>query len=380
MSRPHSMPSRLPFGLRCLALTLLLCGPVQLCGPASTVAAEAVFPGKTWATKAPAEVGLDAMKLAALSDYIGGRGCVVRHGYLVYRWGDISRRADVASAAKPFYSFLLFKALEDGKIPSLDEEVVRWQPRLAKINAELGHKDRLITWRHLANQIACYGLAERPGTAFDYNDWQMAFFWDTLFLKVYGATYETVDARVFQPLLTDPIGCQDNPTLMAFTARNRPGRVGVSVRDFARFGLLFLRQGDWRGRQLLSSATARMAVTSSLPNTIPRAGDEAAEMIPGQRSIGSTRVPDNQTDHFGSYSWLWWTNGVDRHGTRMLPAAPADLYGAFGHGGPRAMWVIPSLDIVVSYNDAKMDRWVSGRENSTNEATRLLVDAVVGPK
>ena len=52
-------------------------------------------------------------------------------------------------------------------------------------------------------------------------------------------------------------------------------------------------------------------------------------------------------DHFGSYSWLWWINGVDRHGVRMFPDAPHDLFGAFGHGGPRAMWVIPSLDVVV---------------------------------
>ena len=349
-------------------------------GTASSVAAaEAVFPGKTWATKKPAEVGLDAAKLAMLRDDVGGRGCVVRHGYLVYQWGDISRRADVASAAKPFYSFLLFKALEEGKIPSLDETVVRWEPRLATINPQLGHKDRLITWRHLANQISCYGLVERPAAAYAYNDWQMALFCDTLFLKVYAATHATVDARVFHPLLTDPIGCQDNPTLMAFGTENRPGRVGVSVRDFARFGLLFLREGNWRGEQLLSRDHSRMAVTSPLPNAIPRAGTKAAEMIPRQRSIGSTRVPDNQTDHFGSYSWLWWINGVDRQGTRMFPAAPHDLYGAFGHGGPRAMWVIPSLDIIVSYNDAKMREWVSGRANPTNEAMRRLVNAVVRP-
>lgn len=356
---------------------LLLGVAIALAAAASSAAAERVFPGKTWAIKKPADVGLDATKLAALRDYVGGRGCVVRHGYLVYQWGDISRRADVASAAKPFYSFLLFKALEDGKIPSLSEKVVRWEPRLATINPQLKHKDRLITWQHLANQLSCYGLVERPATAFAYNDWQMALFWDTLFLKVYAATYGTVDAQVFHPLLTDPIGCQDNPTLMAFGTGNRPGRVAVSVRDFARFGLLFLRQGNWRGKQLLSRKLARMAVASPLPNTIPRAGNEAAEMIPGQRSIGSTRVPDNQSDHFGSYSWLWWLNGIDRHGTRMFPAAPHDLYGAFGHGGPRALWVIPSLDIVVSYNDASMHDWVSGAANPTNEAMRRLIAALV---
>jgi hypothetical protein len=77
-----------------------------------------------------------------------------------------------------------------------------------------------------------------------------------------------------------------------------------------------------------------------------------------------------------TYSWRWWTNGVDRHGTRMWPDAPHDTFGAFGHGGPRAMWVIPSLDVVVSYNDATPRKWTSGRGNPTNQAMKLLAAAV----
>jgi hypothetical protein len=87
-------------------------------------------------------------------------------------------------------------------------------------------------------------------------------------------------------------------------------------------------------------------------------------------------VPDNQTDHFGSYSFLWWTNGADREGTRMWPDAPEDTFGAFGHGGPRALVVIPSLDIVVSYNDAELEGWKSGKESPTNRALKLLVAGV----
>ena len=335
-----------------------------------------VFPGKEWATRSPESVGLKLSKLQAMSKFIGGRGCVVRHGYMVYSWGDISRRADVASACKPFFSFFLFKAVEDGRIESLQQRVLKWEPRLGRINKNLGYKDRRIRWRDFANQTSCYQVVEPPGTAFDYNDWQMALFWDTLFLKVYGATYDNVDQTVFHPLLTDRIQCQDNPTMMAFGTRDRPGRVGISVRDFARFGLLFLHQGNWNGKQLISRKHAVMAATSPLPNSIPRAGNQLAEMIPGQRTLGSTRKPDNQSDHFGSYSWLWWVNGVDRHGTRMFPDAPHDLYGAFGHGGPRAIWVIPSLDIVVSYNDARMHTWTAGRGNPTNTAMKLLVEAV----
>jgi len=114
-----------------------------------------------------------------------------------------------------------------------------------------------------------------------------------------------------------------------------------------------------------------MAVSSPLPNSIPRAGSQAAEMIPGQRSIGSRSIPDNQTDHMGSYSWLWWTNGVDREGRRHWPDAPVDTFGAFGHGGIRAMAILPPLDLIVSWNDSK----TRGREKESR-ALKLLIAAV----
>jgi len=335
----------------------------------------AVYPGREWAAKQPAEVDLSAEKLKAFSDYVGGFGCVVRHGYMVYTWGDASRRMDVASAAKPVYAHFLFKAVENKRIPDFDEMVSKWEPRLKGINEALDYKDSRITWRHMANQISCYGLVEEPWTAYAYNDWQMALLWDTLFTEVYGATYSNVDSQVLHPLLTDLIGYQDNPTFMAFGEQDRPGRLGISPRDFARFGLLYLRGGAWNGKQLLSPEHARMAVTSPVPNAIPRAGNEPAEMIQGQRTMGSKVIPDNQTDHMGSYSWLWWINGVDREGKRHWASAPVDTYGCFGHGGKRAMIVLPSLDLIVSWNDTRID----GREME-NAALSLLLEAVAGPK
>ena len=358
---------------------------IRLCATATLVvilaatlssAAEPVFPRQQWETKLPGEVRLDPDALKTFSDYVGGRGCVVRHGYLVYTWGDAAKRGDVASAAKPVYAHFLFKAIEDGKIAGLDEKIVKWAPRLADLNKTLGFKDRDIAWQHLATQTSCYGVAEKPGAAFCYNDWQMALFFDTLFVKVYGATHDTVDEKIFRPLLADTLGCQDEPTMMAFGKGDRAGRLAISPRDFARFGLLYLRKGNWDGKQLISEKHAAMAIDRPLPNSIPRSEGKPAEMLAGQRSIGSQNVPDNQTEHFGSYSFLWWTNGVDREGARMWPDAPADTFGAFGHGGPRALVVIPSLDIVVSYNDAKLEGWTSGQENPTNRAMKLLVEAV----
>ena len=340
-----------------------------------SMAAEPVYPGRQWARTRPAEVKMDAAKLAAFSRYVAGRGCVTRGGYMVHTWGDHKRRGDVASACKPWFSHFLFKAVELGKIASPDAKAITYEPRLRDINRKLGHKDRVITFRHMANQISCYGLVEKPGAAFAYNDWQMALFWDCLFLKVYGATYGNVDAKVLGPLLTGPLQCQDRPTMMAFGTKGRAGRLAVSPRDFCRFGLLYLRKGNWKGEQLISKKHAVLAVTSPLPNSIPRAGRRKAEMIPRQRSMGSRRIPDNQTDHMGSYSWLWWINGVDRSGRRHWPDAPIDSYGAFGHGGPRAMVVIPSLDVVLSWNDARVKT-----RDMENRALKLLLGSVVGAR
>jgi CubicO group peptidase (beta-lactamase class C family) len=359
--------SRFSAGATSLTAGVLLC---RVFSPIS--APGQVFPAATWEFKTPAEVGMDSAKLDVFRDYVGGRGCVVRHGCMTYTWGDQALRADVASACKPWFSTFLFMAVEDGRLASVDDLVVNWEPCLNNINFSLGYKDRNITFRHMANQISCYGVRENPGAAFDYNDWQMALFWDTLFLRIYGATYSNVDATVLHPLLTDILQCQDNPTMMIFGTGDRMGRVGVSVRDFARFGLLFLNKGNWNGTQIISQAHATMAVTSPLPNSISRTTAIAAEMCSGQRTIGSGDIPDNQGDHNGSYSWAWWTNGIDRTGQRRYPDCPLDMYMARGHHGPRLMVVIPSLDLVISWNDAN-----PSSDPMINEAIHLVVAAVL---
>lgn len=338
------------------------------------VAMAGVFPGTAWEARTPAQLGLDTAALNAARDYIGGRGCVVRHGYVGYTWGDQAQRQDIASASKPWFSTFLFMALETGRIASLDDPVVNWEPCLNALNPALGYKDRNITLRHMANQISCYGVSEPPGTAFDYNDWQMALFWDTLFLRIYGATYANVDTTVLRPMLTDILQCQDNPTMVVFGTGDRAGRIGVSVRDFARFGLLYLNQGNWDGTQIISQAHAVMATTSPLPNSIPRTSAVAAQICPGARTLGSGDIPDNQTDHDGSYSWLWWTNGVNRSGGRRFAGCPLDTYGAFGHAnGQRAVVVIPSLDMVISWNDTTL----GSKAGNPGEAIKRVVAAVL---
>lgn len=319
---------------------------------------------------------MDASGLDLLRDFMQGRGCVVRHGCLIYTWGDHTERGDVASAVKPWYTYFLFRAIEEGRLASADTRVSAYMPCLEKLNAELGFKDREILFRHLATQTSCYGVKEKPGTAFDYNDWQMALFVDALFSGVYGVSYAALDAKVLDPGLSDLLQCEDNPTFCAFGGEDRPGRLAVSPRDFCRFGYLFLHEGRWKNQQLLSRAHARQCVTEPLPGSFPRTEAEPAEMCSEGRTLGSQHVPDDQCDHQGSYSWLWWINGVDRNGNRHWPDAPADIYAALGHhNGMRGMAVIPSLDIVFSWNDTALEN-MSEESNPLNTAFRLLREAV----
>jgi CubicO group peptidase (beta-lactamase class C family) len=347
--------------------SLLCTALLSLLATAPPARDESVYPEQEWTTRKPADVGLDEDRLREFSRFVGGRGCVVRHGYLVHSWGDAAERGDVASAAKPVYAHFLFKALEDKRIPDLDEKVVRYEPGLGRLNKTLDFKDAAITWRHLATQTSCYGVGEKPGTAFDYSDYQMSLFWDLLFLKVYSTTPGTADAKVLRHGLADLLQCQDAPTFMAFGTKNRPGRLAISPRDFARFGLLYLRQGRWRDRQLIAKEHVRQAIATPLSNDVLRTRGKRAEMLPGQRSIGGG---NNQTDHLGSYSYLWWTNGTDRDGKRHWPDVPADVYGAFGHGGQRALVILPSLDLVVSWNDARVEN-----RDAEGRALKLLIVA-----
>jgi CubicO group peptidase (beta-lactamase class C family) len=143
--------------------------------------------------------------------------------------------------------------------------------------------------------------------------------------------------------------------LLGFGTGDRAGRLAISPRDFARFGQLYLQRGRWEERSLIREELAVMATTTPLPASLPRAGNAGVEMLPGQRTLGSQKIPDNQTDHFGSYSWLWWVNGIETNGRRHWPDAPVNTFAALGHGGKRGLVVMPSHELIASWNDSVID-------------------------
>lgn len=328
------------------------------------------FPGTHWESRTPEQVGLSVEKLDALQALVKGRGCVVRHGYLVYSWGDQSKSSDIASAFKPVLSTLLLMAVQEGRLNSVDEPVAEFEPRLKTIN---GGKDARLTWRHLASQTSGYGLIEPPGTAYAYNDFALALYYATLTQKVFG----TNGTEVLRTHLAEPLQFEDAYTFNAFHRADREGRLAVSVRDLARIGLLYLHGGQWRGTQLLAPEFVQMAVNSPIPTDTPLTSGREVDMLPGQHSIGGGKniTPIGP----GYYSFNWWLNRTNKLGQRLFAAAPPDTYVAAGHGGKRMLWVIPSLDLIVSWNDSPIedhDASPSDPNAKINQAARLITAAV----
>lgn len=327
------------------------------------------FPGKSWEIKSPDEAGLDAAKLDAFRDFVGGRGCIARSGFMVYSWGDQTASSDVASAFKPLLSTLLCFAIQDGKLKSPDEPVSQFEPRLKVIN---GGKDAAMTWRHLASQTACYGWAEKPGTAWAYNDYALALYYDVLIDKV----FQMEDKEVLRHYFAEPLQFEDEYNFEALGPNYR-GRLALSVRDFARFALFILHKGRWNDKQILDEKYVAMMLNNIVPPDTPQVGGAEADMIPGQRSVGGIKNITQVGP--GYYSYNWWLNKTDREGKRLWPDAPPDVFAASGHGGIRGIWIFPSLDLIVSWNEAQIDDHddcPGNADSKHNRAFRLLLDAI----
>jgi CubicO group peptidase (beta-lactamase class C family) len=332
-------------------------------------AASIEFPSVHWSALTPKQAGLSDEKLAEFRELVGGRGCVVRHGAMVFTWGDQEKSSDVASAFKPLLSTLLLIAIQEGKISNVDEPVAKFEPRLNSIN---NGKDAGITWRHLASQTSGYGWSEKPGAAYAYNDYALTFYYDTLMEKV----FRTNGTEVLRTRLAEPLQFEDAYTFNAFGPSNRPGRLALSCRDFARFGLLYLRGGHWRGRELLQTQFVNLAISSPIAPSTPLTRGVDADMLPGQRTMGGKKNITNIGPGF--YSYNWWLNRTNAAGQRLFSDAPHDAYVASGHGGKRALVIFPSLDLIAVWNDSVMDDHDQSPGNPRtrhNRALRVLVAA-----
>lgn len=336
-------------------------------------------PGKHWGRMSPRHAGFSRDKLEELAWKAGGAGCIVKGGRMVFEWGDTAAVNDAASSTKPFYTFLVFKAIERGKLKSLEDLAVNWLPELGDLNADLGHKDRGITFHHLLSQTSGYGLKEAPGEAFAYNDYNTGLLSWILFRGVYAMEPGREDELLNGDLLGEAIGFEHSPT--ARHPRSRPRRLRISVRDQARFMLLMRRGGRWGERRVLREDLAEQMLAYSIPPDVPRTSGAESEHLEEVEPFGGGKDLKN---HLGCLGYYWWLNRVAPDGRRLLPSAPPGTFMGSGYGGRFAMIAIPEEDLVVVWQDIyDGEEWSPFSETGRpmlNEVLEELLAARTGNK
>ncbi|MEZ5066279.1 MAG: serine hydrolase [bacterium] len=292
-------------------------------GLAAATAADAtgVFPVPSWTTATPASQGMDAAALQDVANLAGGSGMVIRGGRVVKSWGNPSSGGDWASAGKPVLSTLLLRAVDQD---------------LTTLNATMGQyltggtaKDRSIRFLDLANMVSGYSRAEWPADAFAYNDYAINLYGYVLCEEVFGSSPPEVFSDQFGFL-----GFEDSIQISDW----QYGRVkNMSVRDFARFGLFWLRRGEWNGVQVIPSSSFDL-VEDEVPPTVPMTQADGAESW----DFGTYGGGDDQTGIGpGHYAMNFWTNQ-----SGLWPGLPSEVYQASGYFGSRVCWVLPDVDVV----------------------------------
>ena len=126
---------------------------------------------------------------------------------------------------------------------------------------------------------------------------------------------------LFEPLGTDPIEWRRFDTGVIATS----GEQQMTPRDMVKFGLLYLNDGVWNGRQIVPKAWVEKSAT-------PYAGNQGI------------KVPGEDAGRVG-YSYSWWTKQHSDSGRRL------NTFWASGWGGQKIL-VIPELDTVVVFTGA----------------------------
>tara|TARA_B100001113_G_C21106692_1_gene621223 strand:+ start:372 stop:1568 length:1197 start_codon:yes stop_codon:yes gene_type:complete len=242
-----------------------------LCG---YIFANPYFPGDAWETKNHDEVGLDKLKIEELfeltfSDDATMSAVLIKDGYIIkeqYAEGFNENSYGTSwSTAKSFYAALVGISLDKGEIDSLDDPVAKYVPQYNEgkkkditirqiLNMTSGlefpsHEHEMMFFEpdHLAYSYEV-GVEDEPGKVFQYNNVNSMLMGEIL----KGATGKTAK-QLIEERLFSKIGLK-NYTAWEDEAGNTLTYccLDMSARDYSRFGILFSRDGNWNGEQVIS--------------------------------------------------------------------------------------------------------------------------------
>jgi CubicO group peptidase (beta-lactamase class C family) len=238
------------------------------------------------------------------------------------------------SVAKSFVSTLVGIAIDEGLIRSVDDRVTDYLPELAARDARfqkitlrdlltmssgIRYREGGFPWPFGDDTYTYYGvdlrevalnrtrIAQPPGIAWQYNNYHPLLLGLVLERATGASVSEFMARRLWQPL-----GAEADATWNLDSERSGFEKMesGFNARavDYARFGLLFLHDGEWNGRRIVSKHWVREAT-------------------------GADKTTDQAYYH--GYRYFWWLD-LDR---------PGRFY-ALGKYG-QYIYVAPDADAVV---------------------------------
>ncbi len=326
-----------------LVLSMLLVG----CGP-SAEELDAVdytpLPGDDWKVSTPENQGLAPVLVAEL--YQNAAELETLYGLLVvkddfliaedyFNGSSVGQRTLLQSASKSYLSALVGIAIEQGCLSSIEQKMIDFFPEVADqiidprkrqitiremLQMRAGYPDEetdpayleALYWGVYPPLIVEFPLVSEPGTGFNYSN--LTFNWLAIMLaRACGTDLKSyAQQHLFQPTDTE-VGdwLQDRDGHYIGS-----GGIHVTARDAARFGLLYLNNGEYEGDQIIPADW----VHDSLQTYSENARDYGMSL--SFRDLG--------------YGYGWWTARAGKH----------DFSFAWGHGG-QLIVLLDELDMVI---------------------------------
>jgi len=260
------------------------------------------------------------------------------------------------SVAKSFVSALIGIALSEGRFASIEDSITRYLPELAGsgydgvrikdilqmssgvgFNEDYGdyHSDinrfgRTIAFgTPMADFAATLKRARPPGTYHHY----VSIDTQVLGMLLRRMTGEPI-ADYLRSRLWQPLGMEhDAYWLLDSTGMEVAlGGLNAALRDYARFGLLYLNGGNWRGTQIVPAAWVAASTTPDAPHLQPGKDNPASSSSWG-------------------YGYQWW-----------IPDPPQGDFLAAGIYN-QYIYVNPAARVVIAKNSANF-RYTRERQES----------------
>ena len=312
-----------------------------------------IFPGDEWSVSPPEDQDVDPEKLTEALKYLeahslhnGNRELVIiRNGYLIHAGEHADSVHNIWSCSKTFTSTVLGLLIDEGAI-GLDDLVHTYEPLL-----EEHYQD--VSFRHFTTMTSGYSAVGDsrwentdyadwsstpyepeepyfpPGTAYAYWDEAQMMFGRVLTRVLQRTMHDFITERITEPIEMGEWQWRPEKSVDGVEINNGCTNVHVNALQLARWGWLFLNEGNWNGRQLISRHWVRMATTVQVPSTIPL----------GDTDRRNTVGP-------GCYGFNWWVNGRKADGSMKLPGAPEGCYFASGHNNNKCI-VVPGWNMVI---------------------------------